>query len=254
MVRRLINPLNTSLNKKSAYLVLLVVDVIAAGTLFEPTPLGLNPAPRYAAFCLVHLLVCLLLTNAITPWRESLQSWVWRFRGRLPHLWDLWQGERSESMLSVLTFCLMGGVGLFLLVLLPQGMEEGFAKLEASQALGILGVTTLLLMTLGTVYQWFISIAGRSAKGAFLTFLMILIVPFHILGYYYQINLLLALSPSAHFLSWFQESPPPALLPLFVAYGGLLVLMWWSLRRRVARMSAVVDEKLVQMGVVKRAG
>src|SRR5439155_17013749 len=135
MVLRLINPLNPSLSKMLSYLTLLAVDVMTAAVLLEPTPFGLAIEPRVTAFCLVHLLAGLLLMNCVTPWRASLESWVWRFRGRTPLLWDWWLGERSENGLVLITFSALGISCLVLLVLLPAGLQEGFADLRQGGSL-----------------------------------------------------------------------------------------------------------------------
>src|SRR5207245_4042120 len=107
-----INPLNPPFAKATAYLTLLVFDYLAGAVLFEPAGFGLAIGPRAAAFWLGHLFVSLMLINNVTPWRESLQSWIWRLRGPSPRLLDLWLGARSENGLALLTFCLLGLVGL----------------------------------------------------------------------------------------------------------------------------------------------
>ncbi len=196
MVRRLINPLNPSLSKMLAYLTLLAVDVMTAAVLLEPTPFGLAIGPRVTAFSLVHLLAGLLLMNCVTPWRESLESWVWRFRGQTPPLWDWWLGERSENGLALITFCGLGILCLLLLVLLPAGLQEGFAELRQSGSViaSAAITTTLMLLTLGTLHQWFVLVAGRPGKAVLVTFVAIIIVPLHLFGEYYHRELVLALA------------------------------------------------------------
>jgi hypothetical protein len=110
----------------------------------------------------------------------------------------------------------------------------------------------LLLLSLGTLYQWFVFIAGRYGKTAFVLFLLLADLVPHILGSYYQLPLLLALSPSANAVRWLQPGVPIGLnpLPLLVLYGVALVVAWSSLRRRIDRLEEIVDHKLRQMGVV----
>jgi hypothetical protein len=251
MERRLINPLNPSLSKRLAYWTLLAVDVMTAGVLLEPRPLGLALGPRVTVFCLVHLLAGLWLMNCVTPLRESLESWAWRFRGRASRLWDWWLGERSENGLVLITFGAIGILGLLLLVLLPAGRQEGFAAVGESGPViaSVLVTTTLLLLTLGTLHQWFVFIAGRTGKAALVSFLAIITLPLHVLGEYYQNEFLLALCPTAHFARWFTGSTLPHLEYMLAVYGGLLLWSWVSLRRRITRLEQIIDRKLQQMGV-----
>ena len=251
MVRRLINPLNPAFRKKLAYLTLVAVDVLAGAALFEPPAFGLSLVSRTAGFGLAHLLAGVWLTTAVTPWKESLQSWIWRFRGRVPRLQDLWLGERSENGLGVLTFAVIGLVDLVLLVLVPFGLENGFDQLQRdfSLILSVAAASTLLLLTLGIMYQWCAALAGRNGKGIFGTMVLFLVVPAHITGYYYSLPILLAITPSAHFASWFTGSPPPSLLPLVIVYAVGLYFIWLSLRRSINRTQHVVQQKLELMGV-----
>ena len=253
MVRRLVNPLNPSLSKGLAYLLILAVDVMTAAVLLEPVPLGLTIVPRAAAFCLVHLLLGLWVMNSVTPWRESLRSWVWRFRGRTPGLWDWWLGERSENGLVLTTFCILGVLCLVLLVLLPAGLQDGFAAIRANGSViaRVVLTTTVLLLALGTLHQWFVFIAGRTGKAWLVTFLVIIILPLHLLGDYYQRDLLLALTPSAHFARWMSGSYLPHLEYMLALYAGLLVWSWLSLRRHIRRLEINTDQKLLRMGVTQ---
>jgi hypothetical protein len=253
MVRRLVNPLDTSLGKGLGYLILLAMDVMTAAVLLEPLPLGMAIVPRVAAFCLVHLLVGLWLMNSVTPWRESLHSWVWRFRGRTPRLWDWWLGERSENVLALVTFCVIGNLCLALLVLLPAGLQDGFAPIRRSGPVlaSVVITTTLLMLTFGTLHQWFVFIAGRNGKAALATLMVIIILPLQLVGEYYHSAFLLALSPTAHFGRWLSGGYLPHLEYLLVVCAGLLLWSWLALRRRIRRLEEITDQKLLQMGVTK---
>jgi hypothetical protein len=165
MVRQLINPLNTLLSKSMAYGILAGIDVLTSAALFDWGPFALTLGQRAAIFCLVHLLVGLALIMGMTPWRETIYSWVWRFRGRVPLLWDLWLKDRSENGLALLTFCAIGIVNLWLFVLLPGIRADGVEELKRSlpivvPAAAILVVVTL---TLGTIHQCLLLIGGRPA-------------------------------------------------------------------------------------------
>jgi hypothetical protein len=249
MVRRLINPLNTALSKSSAYLTLLVVDLIAAAALYEPNSIGLSLERRCAIFCLVHLLVALWLSGMVTPWRESLQSWVWRYRGRAPWFLDLWLGERSQNGLVLLTFALLGLFTLALLVVWPGTVRWGILSLDPAVP-AMAATSALLLLVLGTFQQWFLLLGGRAGWGAFLTLVVVLTVPVHLLGTYYESPEILALTPSAHFARWLGDLPAPHLAPLWIVYTLFLVAPWLAVQRRLRRMEKVVDHKLQGMGVL----
>jgi len=250
MSRRLLNPLNTSLGKPTAYLTLLLIDLLAAGALTEPTPLGLPIVQRCVAFSLVHLTVCYLLLGSVTPMRDTLLSWIWRYRGRSSRVWDLGVGDRSENGLALVTFCAIGILGLLLLVVWPAAGQEGVAAVQAVRTgIGsILLVTTLLVLSLGTLYQWCVFVAGRTGRAAFTTIVALMVVPYHLLGVYYHSQFLLSLTPSALFGAWMFESPSPSLLPLVIEYGALLVLSWFSLRRLMGRAQKAIDRKLEGIG------
>jgi hypothetical protein len=257
MERRLVTPLNTSLTKANAYLILVVGDVLAASVFFDPPSRGGPPLERRCAgFWLVHLLISLLLCFSVTPWRESLQSWVWRLRDRTSSLRSAWLGERSANTLVLVTFGAIGLATFWLLVVLPARTAEGWTVVQNALPMLIASsvLCTVVLLALGTADQWFIAVAGRNGRAAFFTFAVVLIVPLHLLGYWYQVPLLMALTPSAHFASWFRSEPLPALAPAVLLYGVLFFLLWFSMRRRVAHYGHVVDQKLMEMGVRKAAG
>src|SRR5207245_6508079 len=186
---------------------------------------GLAIGPRAAAFWLGHLFVSLMLINNVTPWRESLQSWIWRLRGPSPRLLDLWFGARSENGLALLTFCLIGLVGLASFVLLPVGLQQGFGRVFADQlTIGTVTIASiLLLLALGTLFQWCVAVGGRSGRGVFISLAMILMVPSQLVGYYWNISWLEAASPSAQFPRWLSGGTPLTLHPLLLVYGVVLI-------------------------------
>jgi hypothetical protein len=253
MERRLVNPLNTSLPKGTAYLVLLVVDLLAGGVFLEPVPLGLSLEQRLGAFTLVHLAVSYFLMVLVTPWRESLDSWVWRFRGRMPRLRDLWLGERSENGFALVTFSFLGVAALGTIIILPYRWQEGPGALQSRQALiaSVMATLVVLTLSLGTLYQWLGAVAGRTGMGLFASLVLVLVVPCHVVGYSYQIESLLALTPSAQFAAWFADRPGPDPLPLFALYGAIGIGTWLALRRRLVRLQGSVDRKLESMGVAR---
>ena|GEM_PF-5094524 len=253
MVRRLINPLNPPFSKASAYFTLLVFDLLVGAVLFEPAGFGLTVGPRAAAFFLAHLFMSLAMVNNVTPWRESLHSWIWRLRGPSARLLDLWLGARSENWLALITFCLIGILGLIAFVLVPVGMQQGFATVQTFKPVlvRVTGASILLLLALGSLYQWCVAVGGRSGRGVFISLAMILMVPAHLVGYYWQIPLLEAVSPSAQFPRWLSGGAPLNLAPLLITYGAVLAITWTLLRRYISRADAVVKRKLQAMGVIK---
>ena len=83
---------------------LLFVVVLAAGIVWEG-PLLTNPVDqRLASFALAHVLVSLTMTLWITPLREVLLSWIWRFRGQRAWTADALWGNRTENTLAVVGF------------------------------------------------------------------------------------------------------------------------------------------------------
>src|SRR5207302_1410548 len=94
---------------------------------------------------------------------------------------------------------------------------------------------SVLLLTLGTLYQWCVAVGGRSGRGVFFSLALLLIVPAHIVGRYWQLSWLEATSPSAHFQQWLSQGEPLHPLPLLLTFGIVLVLSWLLVRRYVRR-------------------
>jgi hypothetical protein len=265
--RTMLNPLNPPMSKPQAYAVLAVVDVVAAGLLLDQ---GLWPNPladTVAAFCLAHLVVSLFLATRVTPWREALLSWVWRFRGRRSWLRDSLVGDRSENTAALAVFCLIGAVGLVLLVWLPATLlgQPGAAPLVAvRQAAPVLVATPLLILSLGLLYQWCVLVAGRYGWMAFALLVGLAVLLPVLAGEYYdqilprmtgqqyhgEAELARSLSPASHYARWLDTAAAPLpVYPLLVSYGLLLLIAWAAVRGRIHRHIEVVDRKLAAMGV-----
>jgi hypothetical protein len=253
MERRLLNPLLPQFSKKMAYALLIVSDVVIAAALIVPPPLVRNwpLSARWGLFCICHLLACLWLMTTVTPFKDTLHDWVWRYRGRRSRLWDLWLGDRSANGLVLLTFCVVGVVGLFLGVLLPDGLDDHFAQVsqQAGQITVAVLLTCLMLLALGTVHQRAVLLAGRNGVAAFFLVFIILDMPVHTIGQYYGLNKVLAFSASAHFNCWIQEQPPLNPLPVLGVYGLLFAVTALSVYGRIHRLERIVDGKLRLMGV-----
>jgi hypothetical protein len=252
MVRRLINPLNPSISKGMSYLILLAVDLMIGAVLGESEALGLKFVKRCGVFCLIHLLGSLWLTIGCTPWRESLLSWMWRYRGRTPWPRDLWLGARSPNGLAVVTFGILGIVSLIVCVVLPYGMLEGRDSLRADgkliDGLFVLLVSTIVLLTYGLLYQLCVAVAGKSGRMIWGTLLLLLNIPTHVVGYRFNLNILLELSPSAQVAAWFQGGELLNSGPLLALYGAGLALMGYALSRYMTGMESIIERKLRGMG------
>jgi hypothetical protein len=277
MERRLESPLNPALSKLSSYVLLVLADLLAAGWLlyFRPT-LG----TRAAIFCVAHLIAGLALLFCVTPWRETLKSWVWRFRGRVPWWRDSLLGNRADNSMVVLSYCLIGlaGLGLFVLVPVALWAEEYQRPLEEWQAVaGSAALMVILLLALGTLYQWFLMVAGGNGAAVFMGLVMILVLVPHLSGLYLQEldqnrliraavtsapapplrmgvpQWVMAISPSAHFGQWFMDPEQSLnLTPIVVLYAAIFLWSWTSIRRRLRRFGQTVHNKLEKMGALKK--
>ncbi len=256
MVRQLINPLNTLVGKGMAYGILAAIDVLTSALIFDWGPFALSLGQRAAWFCLVHLLVSLGLTMVMTPWRETIYSWVWRFRGRPPRLWDLWVGDRSENGLALLTFCGIGMFNLWLLVLLPGIRIDGPNELNQAIPIVLPAVAMMVLLTLtfGTIHQWLVLVGGRAVNPFLIILVIIATVGPPLLGLDPRLEKLTPLSPGTHFVYW-TGGPKPAFnsAPLLGGYCLILFLTWLALRRRLRLIEKWIAHKLRQMGVPQPA-
>jgi len=251
MVRQLVNPLHPPLSRGVAYGVLVLLDLLTAGLLADAGPTALSLAIRATVFWLLHLAFSLGLTLAVTPWRETLISWVWRLRGQRFWLLDLWLGDRSQNLLVLLTFAVLGIVNLLLLVVLPVVRANGVgAAAEVGAVLTWMTVTTpVMLVTYGVCHQWVIYLAGRSGTTLAVPVLLGAVLAPHLVGFYYDLEWLMCLSPSYHFGKWVTATPSQPVVMLAL-HGLVLVLVWSSLRWRLRRMGEIVDKKLRWMGVI----
>jgi hypothetical protein len=252
MVRQLVNPLYPSFNKAMAYSVLAAVDVVTGGVLSDPRPGSSLLETRTASFWLVHALVSLYLIGLITPWKESLFSWSWRVRGRRPWLADWWLGNRSDNVLALGTFCVIGLVMWGLCVVLPAVYLYGPEAVPA--ALPVLASAPILIVVLtaaaGLVQQWVVFVAGRAGQGLVTMALALLIGAPHVAGYYFEEDWLLNLSPSYQMWRWFNDPLPLTdLAPVALLYASLALAAGCLLWRRQAQLARAVDAKLRQMGV-----
>ena len=246
-----------------AYGMLLVVDLGAAVALalFPPLVTG----GKIVAFWGVHLAASAYVISAVTPWREVLRTWSWRFRGRVPAWRDAWLGNRSENWPAVLVDALTG-VAVYGLVFLPVlYLVEGEKSLQGNfEALwGAPLLSSVLIRLYGALFQWNSLIFGRSGHAMIVLFIAGLIAPYY-LGLIEQVGWLAQLSPFAHYTRWFGEKPDAFnaifradigdfdMLPILLVILGLVAfLARTSFRARMRYLARVVDRKLEKMGVVR---
>ncbi|HEY4312464.1 MAG TPA: hypothetical protein VGN12_23655 [Pirellulales bacterium] len=251
--RRMISPVNVALGKPLAYGIVAAIDVVAAGVLGDPRTMTPTLGASVATFCLIHIAFSLLMTMAVTPGRECLRSWVWRFRGRMPYWRDLWYGERSENIGALVTFCAMGVVATVLLVIMPVGAKAAagpdFAALLANESDKLVALC-LLILSVGAAYQLVVSI-GPALPMVFAAFLAALVIAPHVAGLYLQWPIMMAISPSAQFAHWIGHEPSELPFWPFVAtYGVILALARIAISRRIASAIRLVDARVLEMIVV----
>ncbi len=110
-----------------------------------------------------------------------------------------------------------------------------------------LATMCLLVLSLGTLYQFLVSM-GQAMPMFFMAALATIVVGPHLAGVYLQMPELTATSPSAQFGHWILEEPAIApLWPFFLAYGAMFVVARIVLSRRLQQTVRAVDKKLAVM-------
>lgn len=252
MERQLTNSLYPMVSKRMSYLLLFLADIVVAAVLADDSLMSFGQ--RGAAFCLAHLIVCMLLMTGTTPWRETLRSWVWRFRGRTSWPRDSLVGDRCEATMVFVIYSLLGVLNLAVLVL-PVAWWYSTAGEIAKQWPSVLaagGMTTLLILSVGVALQWFMLIFGKGGNGPPLFFgsMLLLVLTPQIVGLYPGFDYVLPFSVSGQFVQWFTHPDKPYNLGwILLIYGSMLVLAWRSLRYRMSLVEQIVDRKLERMGV-----
>ncbi|HEY2837737.1 MAG TPA: hypothetical protein VGJ26_01210 [Pirellulales bacterium] len=244
IARRLVSPLNTALSKPTAYCVLLVIDVLTAGLL--GSSIIVNADRVVAGFCLIHLLSSLFLTMAITPGRETLKTWIWRFRGRLPYWKDMLWGPRSGNLGALVVFSVIGAAITPLVALAVDGRSmTPISQSDLMQStIRMLVATTVVLLALGSLFQWLLSI-GQAGGVMFIGMVAMFSVVPHLAGAYLDSELLVAASPSGQFASWLFQVPPTLRVePLLVVYGAMFVITQRLNARRISLGIAAVKRKI----------
>jgi hypothetical protein len=256
-VRQLIDPLSTPGSRMLSYVALIVIDLVAAAVLYDMGPWSLTLGSRSAAFCLVHLGATVYFMGNVTPDRQTLNTWVWRFRGRVPRWPDLWLGGRSENGLAMLTFAVIGLINLLLFVLCPGIATDGLSILKDEQVLVANAVAVLIVVSLatGSMHQLCAYLMGQ---GSLTLTVMVLagLSGFPHLLTLFGFDQLEPISPSAHFLRWLSYDPQPmlALGPLLAVYTTILLLCRYVFLRKMRGLANVVIKKAAEMTTPTKHG
>jgi hypothetical protein len=251
MIRRMVNPLRIAISRRLAYLLLIIVDLLVAGVFFEVPPFGLGFYARSAAFWIVHIFISHFLVTLVTPGRETLWNWLWRFRGKTGIVNDLAVGERSVNTLAVVIFACIGVIDFFGMVVAPARLhftpEEMSAFIPNATRMALL--CFVLTCMYGSLYQWIVIAFNRTGRGFFISIVLLLILPADLIGRYYHIEQLVSLTPVCHFEASFKDRPSTNYAPVVIAYAIMaLVALYWTYRRQTA-MGRVVVNKLRKMDI-----
>ena len=251
MVRKLRNPLFPLVSKSMAYLALVAIDVLIAGSLYDKRP-GARPLDESTALFLGgHLLACLLLVFGSTPGKSCLLSWLWRFRRGESWLASRFHGDRSPSSYESLVLAMIGAAVWLPGIWWPAyrtGSAPPLAALD-SNTLQLAAGGTLLLLALASAYQWFVLVAARGGTVAFALAAVVLVLLPALIGGYYEITWLSALTPVGQVVSRLIDDDPLPVAPYYAVYGLILLGSWRLLQRRLSAHAAIIDRKLAQMGV-----
>jgi len=257
MRRKLIHPANPPLSKNAAYLILIVVDCLMVGMIRGNLRIAGDGLERMSLFWTVHLVFSLLLALGITPGREALLSWIWRFRGKSPWLTDQLSGTRTANTGALVLFTLLGWaigglglVGVDVLVNQPGNLMATPPISELDLFLVIGALITLPILLWSTILQLFAVLSGSSSPGVLIGVIVLMVMPLHIAGAWYENDFLLSMTISGQIATRFEDSH--AVLPIWpssLLYGGLFFLCLIALRQHLSYHERYIDLKLQQIGV-----
>lgn len=259
MVRQLINPQNPMLGKRTAYMTLFFIDLLAAAVLSDPGIWGPVAkrwyfGSRCAAFCLIHLVASGILMSLITPRGETVESWMWRFRKRQQRLADWWAGERSPNVVAMLTFAGMLALSWTLLLWLPARLREGPTIDTEAMRIGIpsLLATIVFIVAGGIMTQLINFLPGKRRMLASNAVNLLIFIPW-LVGKgkdYYPVDWIIAFSPIDHYKNWLNPGLEPLnVIPLLILYSLIAVGLAFWLFGLLERKQKTVNEKLTGMGL-----
>lgn len=251
MDRRLTSVVNTPLGKPTAYGVLAAFDILFAAVLFDSAPAQPELAYVTLRFWFGHVLMATFLIFCVTPPRELLMSWIWRWRGQRSLAHDLWLRDRTENILVLVTSCGIGLLTWSLLVAAPLFLVEDRDAIKADDrnVCHMVVLTCVLTLSLGTMYQSCLAVFGTVGASLLLT-IGIFDVSALIAPLYVPAPWLKDFSIIAHVITWRSSAEPElSLWPLLFFYLALFVAFRLLLRRALRIATAQVNGKLTAMGV-----
>ncbi len=264
MSRRLKNPIDPPVRRLHTYAALIIFDLLLAGVCFTQWQHGMATGRLLAQFGLSHLIASLVFLIGITPVKQVLVSWLWRFQTREPWLRSSCLGSRSEITLVLPIYCLLGVVIVFVGFALPTNYTRTpvNAAVRYDSLLEVMAVTSTLILALGMLHQGCVAIAGRSGLLIYAACLLLinilppivvslLLYPQSLRTAQGLLSIVVSLSPGAYYLSHltrFTLQPLPCEW-LIATQIGLLLGCFWMLRRWLNNQQAVVATKLASMEV-----
>jgi hypothetical protein len=219
--------------------------------------------------------------GGVTPKKETLFSWVWRFRGRRPVLVDALLHNRTLNVLPVLLFILSGIGGLFLLLAtanpvdavaggLPPGahpvlalLASGSGNLSPEFLLQATALSAAIIFFWGLLYQWFVLVSSKYGPSFFFLFMILatgvpmmagMILANTTGGPHPLASLILHLTPVAQVPLWLSETAPNWLkvvspLPVTIGYLMLGLGLLFAVYGRVNSMIQRVERTKGEMGI-----
>lgn len=259
MVRQLINPQNPLLGKRTAYMTLFFIDLLAAAILSDPGiwgPLAKRWyfGTRCATFCLIHLIATGILMSLITPRGETVESWMWRFRRRQHWFLDWWAGERSPNPVAMLMFAGMLVLSWVFLLWLPARMLEGPTVDVEAMRVGVpcLLATVVFIVAGGIMTQLVNFLPGKRRVLASNAINLLIFIPW-LVGKgkdYYPVDWVLPISPIDQYKNWLNQGLEPLnVIPLLIMYIAIGSGMAFWLFAVLDRKQRTVNQKLEGMGV-----
>lgn len=259
MANRLKRPVEPPVSRGSAYLALLVFDVLVAGVCYNQFVTGIPAGEVLIQFCLVHGLGCLIMVFAISPSQAALSSWLWRYREKQQWLRSsLWK-DRAENAMALVVFCAIG-IGVLAVSWGVVAWSGGAADINAGTLIAVAAVTSLLILALGTAYQAMVATMGKSGAMWFILLLILANVVPPILAalagfdsygwrHYAFSHFLMSLSPAFYYGNHLTEFDTLALhhVGLAIAYTVVLLVSWSVLRRWIRFQKLTIDRTLTRM-------
>lgn len=266
MARRLANPELTALGKTKSYLMLALLDLVAAGMLYscgrsQPV-LGAAGMPlqlQVGVFLIIHACISIVYFISLTPRGEQVMTWIWRFRSRNA-LADSLLHDRAPNSMAIAVNLLCGTIGVILLcVFSPESMTNERFLPEACLT------TAVTVLFLGLLYQALHLGSRKYGSAYFILFIMLFCITPVIVGgimrssqAYEAVGLLLLhTTPFTMPLQWvitdtrnlFDVNPYPMVGVYLLLSAWALIYTWRWVSGRTARVKAV--KKLLLEGNVK---